>query len=451
MTYEESLQFLEYLGHEVRGRKFDLTAIQTILESLGHPELRYPAAIVAGTNGKGSVSAMLASIFEAAGYRTGLYTSPHLVRVNERIRTAGREIEDEDFAGAMSEVRKRAETLLENGRLEPPPSFFEYLTAAAFLEFARESVDIAVLEVGMGGRLDATNVTNPAVAVITNVSLDHQEFLGPTVAAIAREKAGIIKAGRPAVTTAEDPDALRVLRERAAEMGAGLTEAASVAQASEVRDEKGYYRFHLTLGGESAGEIALPLAGEFQIRNALAAAAAVWRLRKEGWRISNEAVAKGIAGARWPGRLETIRKEPLVVLDGAHNIAAAREVARYARKEWRGRRVRLIYATMRDKDVAGITALLFPLAEEIYLTEPAVARAANAEEILATAQTPLAQVTIEPDPERALERALSASKPEDVILAAGSLFLVGALKKDSSARAHAARPSPIREAAASLS
>src|SRR2546426_1693640 len=201
MNYAECLAYLAELGNEIRGVKFGLEAIETILASLGHPEREYPTAIVAGTNGKGSTSAILASILGQAGYRTGLYTSPHLIRVNERIRVNGREIPDEDFARCFTEVRQAVDRLLAQKSLAQRPSFFEYLTAAAFLHFARAGVDFVVLEVGMGGRLDATNITDPRVAVITNVDLEHMEVLGSAHAAIAYEKAGGIKPPRTVVSS----------------------------------------------------------------------------------------------------------------------------------------------------------------------------------------------------------------------------------------------------------
>src|SRR3989441_2657355 len=235
MNYSQCLDFLSELGHELRGAKFGLGTISAILKSLGSPEKKYPTAIVAGTNGKGSTSAILASILEPAGYRTGLYTSPHLVRVNERIRVNGREIPDEDFARSFTEVRQAVDRLLGEKSLAQRPSFFEYLTATAFLHFARAGVDFVVLEVGMGGRLDATNITDPRVAVITNVDLDHMEFLGSTHAAIAYEKAGVIKPRRPVVSSCEHPEAAEVVRRRASELDAELLEVSGFAQLSNVR------------------------------------------------------------------------------------------------------------------------------------------------------------------------------------------------------------------------
>jgi dihydrofolate synthase / folylpolyglutamate synthase len=428
MDYPESLQALASLGHELRGVQFTLESIQSILASLGHPERAYPTAIVAGTNGKGSTSAMLASILEAAGSRVGLYTSPHLMHVNERVRVNGEEISDEDFAGAFTRVWECVGQLREEGRLAPP-SFFEYLTATAFLHFSRAAIDFAVLEVGMGGRLDATNVTEPRVAVVTNIALDHQEFLGSTHAAIAAEKAGVIQRGRPVVSACVHPEAAEVIRRRAAELAAPLVETSRAARLSNLRDREGRYAFDLAFGEETYKGLEVPLAGRFQVWNALAAVAAASVLRRDGWNIPAAAVEKGLREARWPARLETVLAHPQVVLDGAHNPAAAREIADFVRQHWAGRSLRLIYASMRDKAIGEISEILFPLARRIYLTRPDQARAASPQEILLAARFQHPDVVFLPDPEQALEAAVGESAPEDVVLAAGSLFLAGALKK----------------------
>jgi len=429
MNYSECLQYLKDLGQELRGINFSLEAITCILGALGSPQGEYPTAIVAGTNGKGSTAAILAAILQRAGYRTGLYTSPHLVRVNERIRVNGEEIQDTDFARQFTEVRRTAEQLLSEKRLGKLPSFFEFLTATAFLHFARAGVEFAVLEVGMGGRLDATNVTEPRVAVITNIGLDHVEYLGATHAAIAGEKAGVIKLRRPVISSCDQPQADEVIRRRCAELQAELLETARAAEVQNLRSLNGRYTFDLCLNGDRYDGLRSPLLGKFQVNNAVAGVAAAWRLAREGFAISRQAVVEGLRGVSWPGRLEPIFDRPLVLLDGAHNPAAAREVAEFIRQELRGRPLRLVYASMRDKAIGEITALLFPLAEEVYLTRPEQSRAATPEEILAASQTRPRRLVVTPEPARALESACLASSPEDVVLAVGSLFLVGAIKK----------------------
>lgn len=429
MNYPETLDYLADLGCELRGVKFDLATIQRLLDALGNPHLRYPTAIVAGTNGKGSTCAMLASILGCAGLRTGLYSSPHLVRVNERIRVGGKEISDESFAESFTQVLDATEELVASGALPQRPSFFEFLTATAFLQFARERVDFAVLEVGMGGRLDATNVTEPHVAVITNVEMDHEQFLGKTRAAIAFEKSGVIRANRSVISGSDNPEAMEVIRERCQELGADLLELPEKAEILNVRDHGGRFVFDLALEGSHFPDLAPALHGRFQIQNATAVVAAALRLREQGFEIRSESIGQGLREVQWPGRLEVIHARPLIVLDGAHNPAAAQALAAFVKEEYRGRRLRLVYASMRDKAVEKISEILFPLTTEVYLTEPLVGRAAAAEEVLERARCLPERVFTEPDPVRALEAAISRSSEDDVILVAGSLFLVGAIER----------------------
>lgn len=429
MTYPECLTYLAGLGQELHGMKFGLQAISVILAELGRPHVRYDTAIVAGTNGKGSTCAMLASILQHAGYPTGLFTSPHLVRVNERMRFNAREISDTDFAAAFSEVAGAVERLVELRKLEAPPSFFEFLTATAFLHFAHAGAKFVVLEVGMGGRLDATNVTDPQVALITNIDFDHMEFLGSSLAAIAAEKAGVIKPHRPVISSVEDAEAAAVIRRRARECGAELLELKNLAKISRLSAKQGRYSFDLTLGEERFGGVTCPLPGRFQVNNTVAAVAAAWRLGAAGFEVSRRSIVQGLRSALWPGRLESVSQRPWVLLDGGHNPGAARVLATFIKEELAGRRLRLVYASMRDKAVHEITSTLFPLASEVYLTYPAHPRAARPEEILAALDPSLPKPQIELDPANALQRACQASSPEDVVLVVGSLYLVGAIKQ----------------------
>jgi dihydrofolate synthase/folylpolyglutamate synthase len=429
VNYAECLQYLAELGHELRGVKFGLETTASLLACLGHPHQRYPSAIVAGTNGKGSTSAILANILQRAGYRTGLYTSPHLVRVNERIRVNGEEVSDADFAQAFTEVCQAVDQLLARKTLAQVPSFFEFLTVTAFLHFARAEVQFAVLEVGMGGRLDATNVIDPRVAVITNIGLDHVEFLGTTHAAIAGEKAGVIKPYRPVVSGCEHPEAAEVIRRRCAEFHAELLETESFAQLSNLRSWNGRYTFDLSLDGDRFPDLRLPWLGRFQVNNTVVAVAAARRLAQEGFHIPHCAILEGLREAVWPGRMEPVLDRPLVLLDGAHNPAGARAVAEFVGEQLEGRPLRLVYASMRDKAIGEISEILFPLAAEVYLTRPENDRAATPQEILAATKYQPKQMFLEPEPARAVERACQASSPDDVVLVVGSLFLVGAVKK----------------------
>jgi dihydrofolate synthase/folylpolyglutamate synthase len=429
MNYVECLKYLDSLGQEVHGLQWGLETTTKVLTRLGNPHLKYPTAIVAGTNGKGSTAAMLASILSEAGYRTGLYTSPHLVRVNERMRIDGTEISEADFARAFSDVRHAVESLLEEKALGQTPSFFEFLTAAGFHYFAQAGAGFVVLEVGMGGRLDATNVTQPRVAVITNVGLDHTEFLGCTLAEIAREKAGVIKPGTPVVSGCEPAEAADVIRQRCAEVGAELSETVTTAGLAELQSFEGHYSFNLSLGANSISGLRCPLLGRFQVKNAVAAVTAAWRLARDGFRIAPAAIVEGLDNTSWPGRLERVLDRPLVLLDGAHNPAAARVLAEFIQEDLVGRRLRLVYASMRDKAIGEISEILFPLAAEVYLTRPPLPRAATPEEILATAQVRPKQLVIEAEPAAAVARACQASSEDDVVIIIGSLYLVGAVKK----------------------
>jgi dihydrofolate synthase/folylpolyglutamate synthase len=429
MNYSECLDRLSDLGHELRDAKFDLESIQKISAALGNPHNKFPTAIVAGTNGKGSTAAMLASILTCAGYRTGLYTSPHLVRVNERIRIDGDQIANDDFASSFSAVWYIVDHLIHQKTLDHCPSFFEFLTATAFAHFARAGIDFGVLEVGMGGRLDATNITEPRVAVITNIDLDHQHFLGETLAAIAGEKAGVIKSHRPVISTVEHPEAAEVIRQRAHQLTAPLMELVPSHQVSKVRKLDGRYAFDLILEREDFPALVSPLMGKFQIKNTVAAVAAAWTLAHDGFHISHEAIMEGLRATAWPGRLEVVWEHPLVMLDGAHNPAAAREIAHATKALWPGRRLRLVYGSMRDKAIGEISEILFPLTDDLYLTQPEQERAASTEEILTAARHRPRRIVIQPDPERALEHACSDSSPDDVVLVTGSLFLVGAIQR----------------------
>jgi dihydrofolate synthase/folylpolyglutamate synthase len=429
MNYADCLEYLDSLGQELHGLHWGLETITKILAGLGDPHLKYPTAIVAGTNGKGSTAAMLANILRHAGYRTGLYTSPHLVKVNERIRVNGGEIGDDDFARAFTEVRQVVEELREQGKLGQLPSFFEFLTATGFHYFAQVGAGFVVLEVGMGGRLDATNVTEPSVAVITNVGLDHVDFLGSTLATIGREKAGIIKRGTPVVSGCEQEEAAEVIRQRCAELGAKLLETGSFGWLWGLQSLQGYFLFNLCLDADCFASLTSPLRGKFQVKNAVAAVTAAWRLSQDGFQITRSDIVKGLQSTAWPGRLEKVLEHPLVLLDGAHNPAAARELAEFMREELRGRRLRMVYGSMRDKAIGEISEILFPLAAEVYLTRPQVPRAATAEEILAAARFRPERLVIEPEPYRAVTRACQASSNEDAVIVIGSLFLVGAVKK----------------------
>jgi len=442
MTYEESVRYLLTLGRELASpqqasvAKFDLANITTLCEHLGQPQNAFQSVHVAGTNGKGSTAAMLDSILRAAGLRTGLYTSPHLERINERIRLNGQEISDEDFASTFTRIHKLIEELLAAGKLSAHPTFFECVTALAFEFCARAGAQFAVCEVGMGGRLDATNILVPEVAVITQIDFDHENYLGHSIEEIAAEKAGIIKPGARVVSAAEHLIARVVVRRRVAEQFAFLVEIENEFRIENVTSHDGCFAF-TAISNDSGVSIPLtvPLPGRFQVRNALTALAAARMLAERGAPIDDDAISRGIASTVWPGRLERIAMQPDIYLDGAHNPSGAREIAVFWETHLAGRKIVLVYGALRDKAVDEIAGLLFPHASAVILTSPAQSRAISAPVLAEMTRHHARQVDVIPDPNLAFERALDLASPDDVIFVTGSLYLVGDLRRYWTSRA----------------
>lgn len=442
MNYEESVRSLYALGRELaaprqaRVQKFGLENIRVLCTALGDPQRTAPCVHVAGTNGKGSTAAMIEAILRAAGFRTGLYTSPHLERINERIRIDGEEISDDAFAAAWTRVLASIESLLASGSLAAHPTFFECVTAIAFVAFADKArtVDVgrffAVYEVGLGGRLDSTNIVEPQVGVITPIDFDHENFLGHSIEEIASEKAGIIKRGIPVVSAPQRPEARGVIRRRATECGAELVETGDLWRLEDLTAHSGFYRAvasRLRDGAKTA--IAPSLAGKFQIQNAISAATAAFTLRDRGFPIVDEHIEAGICSARWPGRLERLSEAPAIYLDGAHNPAAARELKTFWEENFAGRWIHLIYGAMRDKAVDEVAGLLFPMAKDVILTQPRQSRAISAQHLAEIAAGLARQTDVVSDPGQALDRAIAKAGPDDVIFVTGSLFLVGDIRR----------------------
>jgi dihydrofolate synthase / folylpolyglutamate synthase len=443
MNYEESVRALLSLGRELaaprqfarsgaagaHAQKFGLDNITILAEALGNPHRAAPCVHIAGTNGKGSTAAMLESILRAGGLRTGLYTSPHLTRINERIRINGEDVSDEKFGAAWTRVQAAIEALMAFGRLAAHPSFFECLTAIAFLIFAEEQADLVVYEVGMGGRLDATNIVVPDVAVITPIAFDHENFLGHSIEEIAAEKAGIIKPGAYVVSSIDDSKARDVIARRCTEQNARLVEVNSAWHVADAGVTNGFYRAKI-VPVNSSKELALApsLPGRFQIRNALAAATAARFLAERGFPVTDEAISRGIATAHWPGRLEKILDRPAVYLDGTHNPAGARELLNFWEEDFANRRIFLVYGSVRDKAVDEIAGLLFPRAEVVILTEPRQPRAISVL-LLAEMTSHLAkEFSVMRDPSEALQHAIELAQPQDAVFVTGSLYLVGDLR-----------------------
>lgn len=401
MRYPDSVEYLYSLGNEIRSVKFGLENITEALAALGNPQHAFSAVHVAGTNGKGSTCAMIDAAAQAAGVRTGLYTSPHLVEPTERIRIGGRPVTRNEFADAFNRVHEVGMAM------ETHPTYFETVTAMAFLLFREEGVELGVIEVGLGGRLDATNVLKPILTAITPVDFDHEAFLGSSLEQIAGEKAGILKPGVLAVVAPQRPEAESVIRRRAREVEAPA-DFIRPAELVNIRIDAKDSEFHFR-----GVHIHCPLAGQHQVTNAATAAAVLQYL---------ETPISGIAQTRWPGRLETVAHNPEIILDGAHNPAGARALAGHIRTFYAGRRIWLIYGAMRDKSVQEITEILFPLADRVIVTAPAFARALRPEALAEASDHPSIQVA---DNLKTALKMLRQAAPQDVVFITGSLYLVG--------------------------
>ncbi len=411
-TAEEGLQFLA--SRSPSTVVLGLQRMQQALEELGNPESRLRSVQVGGTNGKGSTCAFLESILRAAGHRVGLYTSPHLVRVNERFVVGGVAIDDQALGTRIVEVLQRSPAARE-------ATYFELGTLVALEHFAREAVEVAVLEVGLGGRLDATTAARPRLTALTRVGLDHMEFLGDTLQAIAREKAAIFRPGVPAVVSEQRPEPLAVIEATATTVGAPLW----VEGRDFSLDELGRYR-----GAERALDgLALGLHGEHQHHNAAVAVTCANLLVRQGLAVGAEAIRTGLQRTRWPGRLEQIPGHPPLLLDGAHNedgvaaLVAALDAPPYA-----GRPMHLVFGVVSDKRVEPMLRVLLPRCASATLTRVPTPRTLDPDGVLALARSLCPVVGVTPSPEAALARARTLAGPDGWVLVAGSLYLVGAVK-----------------------
>jgi dihydrofolate synthase/folylpolyglutamate synthase len=435
------------LGHELAqtpSHKFDLAHMRLLLRAMDHPERRFPGVLIAGTNGKGSTAATLASILQASGLKTGLYTSPHLIRINERIRVNGEAIGDGDFAELHVYVDRIAEKLVESRELPWHPSFFEMMTAIAFEYLARQKVEIAVLEVGMGGRLDATNVLEPVASVITDIALDHQKYLGNTLGEIAREKMGIVRPGGVAIVLPQQPEANDVIGNSILEIGARAVNAVPyVPPVSPGSDEylvpstesgTGYiYRYPLEVLGEQI-LVETPLVGRHQLRNVALAIAAAVELSEQGFGgITAKSIERGIRNTRWPGRFQMVAARPgwpEMVIDVAHNPAGAWALRSAISERYEGRPLIFLFGAMRDKAIGEIAEILFPLADSVIATRPENPRAASPQEIQEAAVRSGAEIEAVEDVRRALERARELAAGGKVIVVTGSIYMVGEIMRE---------------------
>ncbi len=436
MSYAAAIEALNALAPELHTapgrprRKFSLAEIGILLDELGNPQHSFRSVLIAGTNGKGSTAATLASILRESGLRAGLYTSPHLERPNERIRVDGAEISDADFARHYFAVAEAADALVISGKLAQSPSFFEVLTAMAFLRFAEAGIEIAVLEVGMGGRLDATNIVDPLISVITDVSLDHTEWLGPTIAAIAREKAGILRRNGVLVTLPQHPEANQAIGELATELEVrGVNAAAYVPALGPAAELEAGAGYTLEILGREI-QVKSPLAGAHQRRNiALAIAAAVELEQNHSVPITADSIEQGIRNTQWPGRLEMLRRGNITwVLDVAHNPAGAwalRSGLRsiLGREAEAGHTRTLVFSCLKDKPVAELAQILFPLFNRVIFAPIASPRATPVETLLEAAVATGTPAEAAPSVYAAMQQ--EGRGGQGVIVVSGSVYLVG--------------------------
>jgi len=493
MSYAAAVDHLYALGHELAPaatnaprRKFDLAHMRVLAAALDAPQATFPSVLIAGTNGKGSTAATLTSILTAAGYRTGLYTSPHLIRVNERIQIEGVPISDEDFARLYFQVDETARRLVEAGDLPYPPSFFEVLTALAFLYFAgnredtspdADPVDIAVLEVGLGGRLDATNIVDPILSIITDIALDHQDYLGDTIAEITREKAGILRSGGTLITLPQHPEANQAIGEAAAVLNLRAISAANFiphlpprpssypgernappggqTPLSTSTSDEPLSRNHYTVTLDNQPlEVDSPLAGHHQQRNIALAIAAAAELRnvdsyksrkiesksnQTSYKITNAAMEQGIRNTRWPGRLEFLALPggPGLLLDVAHNPAGAWTLRAAIAQLPENRPRTLLFSCLRDKKLQEMSQILFPLFDSssdrpydhILFAPIDNPRAAAIEDLLAAARNLDIPAKAAPDLGTALAQARALTPANGLIIATGSVYLVGEIRR----------------------
>jgi dihydrofolate synthase/folylpolyglutamate synthase len=414
-SYQPSLNYL--YGLEKFGMIFDLTQVKRILVAIGNPHQEVQTIHAGGTNGKGSTSAMMASILQQEGYRVGLYTSPHLNRFTERIKVNGKEIEEEAVGNLTGWIRER----IEAAGIEPPFTFFDFTTAMALLYFSQKMVDLAIVEVGLGGRLDSTNVIDPLLSIITNITKDHGEHLGKSVLKIAQEKAGIIKKGRPLITAATQPQVIRLFSKICSEKGSPFFQVGKEFRyiQSEEKDFN-YEGLHRKLWN-----LHLNLSGFHQVINATTALGAMEVLDDLGYRVSIEAMVEGLRKVEWPGRLEMVHPSPRVLLDGAHNPGGALVLKESLKKEFQYQHLILLIGILKDKDCESILHLLAPLADHIIFSKPHIDRAASPNFLMKALRKNRKKAEIIEDLHQAIEKGLSMTKEEDLFCITGSLYMVG--------------------------
>ena len=425
MNEQECKRYLEKIQN--LGIKFGLDNVREVLRAFHNPHRKFPSVLVAGSNGKGSVCAFLTRIISLHGFQAGLFTSPHLVDVEERIRINDKRIPRKTFCKLLTRLREKVEQLIAENKLLNPPTYFEHLCCLAFLYFAEQKIDIAFLEVGMGGRFDATNVVDPEVSVITTISAEHQKFLGESLSQIAFEKSGIIKPGIPVVCGVQKQDAYATIKTRAEELAAPFYGIFDREDNFEQEKTNTGYVFTFRVNRETY-QYQTSLPGIHQGRNAAAAITAARILDQRWKKLEKDKIIKGIQTTQWEGRLEIISQKPQVLLDGAHNEEGAEALRDYIREFVRSPVV-LVFASMRDKKIERIANILFPLAKDVVLTRFPYYRACPPEELAEKAAFDDKKPLCEPDTGTAFRMAQKLAGPDGIVVVAGSLFLVGEIKK----------------------
>lgn len=400
------------------GIKLGLSTIRRILKGLGNPQNNFHSIHVAGTNGKGSVASALASILNASGYKAGLYTSPHLVRFNERITIDNQPISNANVVEAYKAVEQ-----INYGKREP--TFFEFATAMAFYEFSRQNVDWAVIETGMGGRLDATNIIKPALSIITNISVEHREYLGNTIAQIAGEKGGIIKRSTPVIIGIKQKRAISVVKEIAKAKSAPFFRLGNDFRVR--RNKSGTFTY---FGMKNTWpDLHTGLLGNYQVDNSALVVAACEVLNRKKADIPLKSIKEGLAKNNWPGRLEVVSKNPFILLDGAHNLIATRNLAKYLSNNLSNRNITLVIGVLDDKPYKAMLNSLLPFCSRLIITAPKIDRALPPEILSAAAKSLISNITIISDVAKAVNHAIEIARSGDAVCIAGSLYVVGEAKE----------------------
>lgn len=427
MNFDEAVRYLLSLGHETLTIKLGLRNTELLLEALDNPERAFLSVQIAGTNGKGSTAAMLDSICRVAGIKCGLYTSPHLVSITERIKVSGEPITSEAFAASSTAVRDASEQLLRNKQIEALPTFFEQLTALALLAFRNAGIELAILETGLGGRLDSTTAANARIVAITQIAMDHEEYLGDTLESIASEKSAIIRPGVNAVIAKQQPEAMTVLMRRSEETGV-IPILNDVQRVIDTTTSDGKFCVTFETSGNRYEKVWLGLRGRHQIDNAAVAIRLAEMLRMQGFNIPPSVVVTGVQTAQHPGRLEILPHKPAFLLDGAHNPAGCQSLRDYL-DEFASRPLTLVFGAMRDKQLGQLGETLFPIADVLILTQIDNARSASIETLRVIATRCARGTIIESQSSgEALRIATESTPPEGLICIAGSLYLIGEMR-----------------------